>query len=119
MTTRQWQVIDACIDSEVSVESEKGDPRGVIDTGRAIRRAGWDQVAHWTPGVPGSGTWPPVEQTVIVELAGDLWALVVSALERWADVSDRIGEPEHAGVKRAVRSLVLTQVGELLSDVPE
>jgi hypothetical protein len=54
VTVRQWQIIDATMDNEVSVEAENGDLNNVVDVGRSIRKAGRDQVADWTPGVPGS-----------------------------------------------------------------
>jgi hypothetical protein len=110
LTTRQWQIIDATVDSEVSVEADGGDPRGVVETGMSIRRAGWDQVAHWTPGVAGSGSWPPDDQDVAVTLNGEQWALVFSALDRWAAVAEGLGDVEDAAGMRAIRELVLAQI---------
>ena len=76
LTTRQWQHIDGTLDHEVSGEAERGDPRGVVERGSRIREAGWNQVAQWTPGVPGSGAWPPADQPVTVTPTGAQWALV-------------------------------------------
>ncbi|MDO3684015.1 hypothetical protein [Micromonospora sp. C28ISP2-4] len=112
LTTRQWQIIDGTVDSEVSVEAENGDPRGVVELGQQIRIAGWDQVAHWTPGVPGSGNWPPDGQVVSVTLLRDQWALVCSSLTRWAKVSERLGDVESASASRVIRDLVVAQVRE-------
>lgn len=110
LTTRQWQIIDGTMDNEVSVEVENGDPRGVVDIGHQVRVMGWDQVAHWTPGVPGSGSWPPDGQVVCVTMSGDHWALVCSALTRWADVSEQLGNIEDASTSRAIYDLVVAQV---------
>ncbi|MEH0821948.1 MULTISPECIES: hypothetical protein [unclassified Micromonospora] len=112
LTTRQWQIIDRTVDNEVSVEAENGDPRGVVDVGVQVRVAGWDQVAHWTPGVPGSGSWPSDGQVVSVTLSSDQWALVCSSLTRWAKVSEGLGEIERASASRAIRDLVVAQVRE-------
>ena len=112
LTTRQWQIIDGTMDNEVSVEAENGDPRGVVHVGRQVRVAGWDQVAHWTPGVPGSGSWPPDGQVVSVTMSSDQWALVCSALIRWADVSERLGKVEDATTSRAIHDLVVAQVSK-------
>jgi hypothetical protein len=116
LTTRQWQIIDATIDDEVSVEAESGDPRGIVELGSGVREAGWDQVAHWTPGVPGSGRWPPDDQAVIVTLTRDGWALVDSALRRWAGVSESLDDLDSAAARRAIGELVSTQMAEHLAD---
>lgn len=47
MKTRQWLIIDATIDNEVSTEVVDGDPRDVGDLGRSIRKAGWRQNPGW------------------------------------------------------------------------
>jgi hypothetical protein len=107
MTVRQWQIIDGTMDNTVSVEAENGDPDNVVEAGRSIREAGWDQVAHWTPGVPGSGKWPPDNQMVTVTLTRGQWALAASSLDRWADIKD----PEDAAVSRAICDLVRSQAG--------
>ncbi|MFA1553964.1 hypothetical protein [Actinomadura chokoriensis] len=40
MEVRQWLIIDATIDNEVSTEVADGDPRDVVEFGRSIRKAG-------------------------------------------------------------------------------
>lgn len=112
VTTRQWQVIDRTLDSEVSIEAEKGDPGGLASLGHSIREAGWDQVAHWTPGVPGSGSWPPDDEVVSVSLSDTQWSLVCDSLRRWASVSDQLGDVDSATTSRAVCDLVVAQMDE-------
>jgi hypothetical protein len=82
LTTRQWQIIDATMDNEVSVEAQNGDLRGVVDSGHQVRVAGWDQVACRTPGVPGSGSWPPDGQVVSVTLSSEQWTVVNRRYDR-------------------------------------
>jgi hypothetical protein len=113
LTTRQWQVIDAVVDNEVNTRAEEGDA-DFVNTGRGVREAGWDQVAHWTPGTPGSGTWPPVEQIVTVTLTSDQWSLVVLSLDIWAEISQDTDNHENALAPRAIRLLVSAQVDDQL-----
>jgi hypothetical protein len=53
----QWLLIDGTMDNEVSTEAENGDPRGVVDLGNSIRRAGWDQNPGWPQDRRGFDTW--------------------------------------------------------------
>ncbi|HZM75945.1 MAG TPA: hypothetical protein VFC19_09475 [Candidatus Limnocylindrales bacterium] len=115
LETRKWLVIDATMDNEVSVEAEDGDPRGVVDLGMSIRRAGWDQVPGWPRDVQGFETWPAPGQTSTISLSRPQWDLVLSALERWAAVSDRSPDPgsaDDAAQSRAIAELVRVQLAE-------
>jgi hypothetical protein len=110
LTTRQWQIIDATIDNEVSVEMVDLDPRGVADTGRRIREAGWRQVAGWTPTAAELGAWPPDDQVVSVELTVPEWRLVLSWLDRWSSVDEATGDHGQAATSRALRDVVSAQL---------
>jgi hypothetical protein len=98
------------MDNEVSVAAEDADPRGIVPIGRRIRIAGWDQVAHWTKGAPGSGTWPPDGQVISVMLSDAEWALVCSALTRWAGASEQVGDVGAAEASRRIRDLIVDQM---------
>lgn len=110
LTTRQWQIIDAHIDNEISVETVDGDNRRVIDTAVKIREQGWRQVAGWTPGAAGTASWPPDDQAVTVRLTGHEWDLVTESLSRWSRVEEEIGDDQQAATSRAIRDLVIAQL---------
>ncbi|GAA2866806.1 hypothetical protein GCM10020220_065210 [Nonomuraea rubra] len=121
MTMDQWSYIDGCMDNDASVETVGGD-RQRADLARSIRRAGWEQIAHWTPGVPGSGSWPPMEATVTPRLTAEQWRLVPSVLDRWLVPDEEDEEldaeelaettaPEAAAELRALISAQLTEQG--------
>ncbi len=115
LTIRQWTIIDATIDNEVSVEIVGLDPSGVVDTGRRIREAGWSQVTGWTPGAAESGDWPPDDQVVSVELTVPQWRLVLSSLDKWSSVDEDIGDHQQAATARALRDVVSAQLRQQLS----
>jgi hypothetical protein len=111
METRQWLIIDGTMDNEVSTQIENGDPRGVVDLGSSIRQAGWDQIPGWPQDVKGFETWPAPGQQSTMTLSGSQWALVLSALEHWATVSESVegfGGPDRA--EDAERSLAIAAV---------
>lgn len=83
MPFHQWGLIDGCMDNDVSIETVRGN-RQRVDLARSIRRAGWDQIAHWIPSVPGSGSWPPSDEVVKPKLTIAQWLLTVEVLECWA-----------------------------------
>ncbi|GAA3222128.1 hypothetical protein [Nonomuraea helvata] len=109
MSLRQWGLIDASMDNDASVETVDGDRRQA-DLARSIRRAGWDQIAHWTPGVPGSGSWPPPDEVVKPELTIAPWLLAIDVLERWAASGDRVGHHDRAAQKRELRELIISRL---------
>ncbi|KAA2255247.1 hypothetical protein F0L68_28935 [Solihabitans fulvus] len=117
LTTRQWQVIDAVVDNEVSTRAEEGDEEFVA-TGHLVREAGWDQVAHWTPGVAGSETWPPADQVVTMTLTRDQWGLVLSSLDIWADIHVPADDLDGSLTPGALSALVSAQVGGPLREWP-
>ena len=102
LTVRQWQYIDAVLDNQLRLAAETGDPRRVLDTGRSIREAGWDQVAHRTPEVSGPGNWPPGHQMVAVVLGSSQWELVLTCLGHSAEVDEGIGDVETAAELREI-----------------
>ncbi|WP_203892038.1 hypothetical protein, partial [Planobispora longispora] len=77
---------------------------------RSIRRAGWEQIAHWTPGVPGSGSWPPPDEIVKPEPTIAQWMLTVDVLGRWAASSDRLGHHDAAAQERELRVLIVSRL---------
>ncbi|MDG4783939.1 hypothetical protein O7614_30240 [Micromonospora sp. WMMD961] len=107
MTTRQWRHLDGAVDSEVSIAAESDDPHQVVQTGSDIREAGWDQVAHWTPGVAGSGDWPADDEEVAVKLSRRQWELAARCAAHWAAVAGSVGHEQEAAVLRSVNALVL------------
>ncbi|WP_155127396.1 hypothetical protein [[Actinomadura] parvosata] len=109
MPLRQWGLIDASMDNDASVETVNGDRRRA-DLARSIRRAGWDQIAHWTPGVPGSGSWPPPDEIVKPKLTIAQWLLTIDVLERWAEAADRTGRHEAAARERELRELIVSRL---------
>jgi hypothetical protein len=74
MTMDQWSYIDGCMDNEVAVESVDGDHR-IAALAFSIREAGRRQFGNWTPDVPGSASWPPMEATVTPRLTAEQWRL--------------------------------------------
>ncbi|GAA4967488.1 hypothetical protein HD597_003792 [Nonomuraea thailandensis] len=109
MPLRQWGLIDASVDDDAGVETVDGNRRRA-DLAHSIRRAGWDQIAHWTPGVPGSGSWPPPDEIVKPRLTIAQWLLTVDALERWAAAAARTGRHETAARERELRALILSRL---------
>ncbi|MEQ4724747.1 hypothetical protein [Nonomuraea sp. B19D2] len=109
MPLRQWGLIDASMDNDAGVETVNGNRRRA-DLARSIRRAGWGQIAHWTPGVPGSGSWPPPDDIVKPKLTIAQWLLTIDVLERWAAAADRTGRHEAAAQERELRELILSRL---------
>ncbi|KAB1946481.1 hypothetical protein F8271_06470 [Micromonospora sp. ALFpr18c] len=107
MTTRQWRHLDGALDSEISVAAENGDPRQVVSAASTIRRAGWRQIAHWIPDVPGSGDWPPDDEEIVVHLSRGDWALAAECAAHWAAVVGTVGHEQEAAVLRTVQALVV------------
>ncbi|MEV0349932.1 hypothetical protein AB0H88_29505 [Nonomuraea sp. NPDC050680] len=97
------------MDNDASVETVNGDRRRA-DLARSIRRAGWDQIAHWTPGVPGSGSWPPPDKIVNPKLTIAQWLLTVDVLERWAASGDQVGHHNTAAQERELRYLIISRL---------
>ncbi|WP_271222250.1 hypothetical protein [Streptosporangium carneum] len=109
MSLRQWGLIDACMDNDAGVETVDGNRRRA-DLARSVRRAGWDQIAHWTPGVPGSGSWPPPDEIVKPKLTITQWLLAIDVLDRWAAAADRTGCHDTATQERELRKLILSRL---------
>uniref|UniRef100_UPI003F494826 hypothetical protein n=1 Tax=Nonomuraea sp. CA-252377 TaxID=3240003 RepID=UPI003F494826 len=109
MPLRQWGLIDASMDNDASVETVNGN-RHRADLARSIRRAGWDQIANWTPGVPGSGSWPPPDEIVKPKLTIAQWLLTIDVLERWAASGDRVGHHDRAAQERELRELIISRL---------
>ncbi|MGV9386358.1 hypothetical protein ACWDRB_61880 [Nonomuraea sp. NPDC003707] len=109
MPLRQWGLIDASMDNDASVETVNGNRRRA-DLARSIRRAGRDQIAHWTPGVPGSGSWPPPDEIVKPKLTIAQWLLTTDVLERWAAAADRTGRHDTAAQERELRELIISRL---------
>ncbi|MFI6484626.1 hypothetical protein ACIBH1_42365 [Nonomuraea sp. NPDC050663] len=109
MSMRQWGLIDGCMDNDASVETVNGNGRRA-DLARSIRRAGWDQIAHWTPGVPGSGRWPSPGVVVRPKLTIAQWLLTVDVLERWAATGDRVGRHDRAAEERGLADLIASRL---------
>ncbi|MEV0585841.1 hypothetical protein [Nonomuraea sp. NPDC050310] len=109
MPLRQWGLIDGSMDNDSSVETVNGNLQRA-DLARSIRRAGWDQIAHWAPGVPGSGSWPPPDEIVKPKLTIAQWLLTIDVLERWSATAERIGRHEAAAQEREVRELILSRL---------
>ncbi|MFC5183603.1 hypothetical protein [Actinomadura harenae] len=105
METRQWLVIDATLDNEVSVEARSGDSRNVVDLGSSIRQAGWNQIPGWPNEVEGFEHWPAPGQTSTMTLNRAQWDIVVLTLDRWAAVSDSLEDPGSAADAEQSRSI--------------
>lgn len=105
MSMRQWGLIDGCMDNDASVETVNGNGQRA-DLARSIRRAGWDQIAHWTPGVPGSGRWPSPGVRVEPKLTIAQWLLTVDVLERWAATGDH----DIAAEERGLADLIVSRL---------
>lgn len=109
MPLRQWGLIDACMDNDASVETVDGSLQRA-DLARSIRRTGWDQIAHWTPGVPASGKWPPPDEIVKPKLTLAQWLLTVDVLERWAATGVRVGHHDTAAQERELLDLIMSRL---------
>ncbi|MBF8188786.1 hypothetical protein ITP53_24235 [Nonomuraea sp. K274] len=109
MSLRQWGLIDASMDNDASVETVNGN-RQRADLARSIRQAGLDQIFRWTPGVPGSGSWPPPDEIVKPKLTIAQWLLTIDVLERWAAAADRTGRHEAAVQERELRELIISRL---------
>lgn len=114
LPTRHWLTIDGTMDNEVHSRVEDGD-RGGVELGRSIRQAGWGQIPGWPRDAAGFATWPAPGQTSTVVLNAAQWGLVVAGLDRWADVDESLGIPEHtemAEEKRIISALIRTRLTE-------
>ncbi|TDC85598.1 hypothetical protein [Actinomadura sp. 7K507] len=115
METRQWLIIDATIDNEVSTEAEEGDPRDVVHLGNSIRKAGWRQNPGWPRDLKGFESWPAPGQETTMTLNAAQWELVLSALVRWSAVSASLGDAESAAdaeQDRVIEALIRRQLAE-------
>ncbi|MFA1541674.1 hypothetical protein [Actinomadura monticuli] len=113
LETRQWLIIDATIDNEVSTEVVEGDPRGVVSLGSSIRKAGWRQNPGWPRDAKGFESWPAPGQEATMTLTAVQWELVLSALARWSAVSASLGDPESGAAaeeERAIATLIRAQL---------
>ncbi|MFF9756784.1 hypothetical protein ACF1FC_29100 [Streptomyces sp. NPDC014344] len=108
MTVLQWHHIDGGVDNEVSTAAEDGRD-DIIETGHAVREAGWSQVAGWIAGVPGSGRWPPNDERATVTLSRKQWRFVVRVLDHWESVGRPAGNREFWPV---LRGIILAGVGD-------
>ncbi len=106
----QWHYVDGTVDNEVGTRAEEPDTENVRAIGHSVREAGWDQVAHWTPGAPGSGAWPPNDEIVSVKLTRGQWRWVASVLDDWSQVANSIEHWEEARGQRAVRDLIRSRL---------
>ncbi|MEW2357730.1 hypothetical protein [Spirillospora sp. NPDC029432] len=115
MQTRQWLTVDAVLDNEAATQAVQGDPRGVVEFARSIRRAGWDQIPDWPRDARGFETWPAPGQQSTVTLDRDQWELVLSALEQWASVAEQDrADPEaaeNARFNRAIAHVIRAELG--------
>ncbi|GAA2255273.1 hypothetical protein GCM10010402_08180 [Actinomadura luteofluorescens] len=115
MATRQWLIVDAVIDNEVSTEAQDGDPGNVVDLGNSVRRAGWAQNPGWPRDLKGFGTWPAPGQESPMALSGAQWGLVLSVLDQWSAVAAGLGDLESADraeEERAIAALIRVQLAE-------
>ncbi|WP_344604916.1 hypothetical protein [Streptomyces glaucus] len=110
MTMLQWHHIDGGMDNEVSTAAEDGRD-DIIEMGDAVREAGWSQVAGWTPGVPGSGRWPPNDERVTVTLTRKQWRFVVRVLDYWEAVSRRTHPAADRRFWPVLREIIVARVG--------
>ncbi|MYS80289.1 hypothetical protein [Embleya scabrispora] len=102
------------LDNEDQSRRERGDHDGAELAG-SVRRAGWDQIPDWPRDAAGFATWPAPGQTSALVLNAARWALVVSGLDRWADIDDSLGIPEHAAManeKRNISALIRARLTE-------
>jgi hypothetical protein len=97
LTTRQWQIIDATMDNEVSVEAQNGDPRGVVDSGHQVRVAGWDQVACRTPGVPGQGAGRRTDRSSRSRCPASSGLWLIAGMTGHEPRLDDVGAPRRRG----------------------
>jgi len=104
MAMLQWHVIDGTVDNEIAVAAPNGDPDGIVDVGRAIRQAGWSQLAGWTPQGGSAGRWPGPDETVTVVLSAHEWEIVRTWLTKWRELSRLLGQD--TTVAEATRVLV-------------
>ncbi len=97
MTVLQWHVIDGTVDNELAVAAPLGDPDGILDLGRAVREAGWRQLAGWTHQSPTASGWPPPQEVVRVVLPRHEWEFVSATLAKWNALSHSIGQDTALG----------------------
>lgn len=112
--TRHWPTIDGMPDNEGRSRQERGDHHGA-ELAHGVRRAGRDQVPDWPRDAAGFATWPAPGQTSTLVLNAARWALVVSGLDRWADIGDSLGIPEHAVManeERNIAALIRARLAE-------
>lgn len=115
MTVQQWHHIDGSVDNEVSTAAEDGRD-DIVEVGHAVREAGWDQVAHWTPGVPGSGAWPPNDELVTVTLTRLQWSFVVRVLDHWEAVDQDVDPDGDREFWPALREIIVAHTGDVLTE---
>lgn len=109
-----WLTIDGTMEHEVKRGIDDGD-QGLVEFGRRVRQAGWDQIPGWPRDARGFATWPAPGQTSTMALDAAQWRLVVTGLDRLADVDESLGIPEHthmAEEKRVIAALIRARLTE-------
>ena len=99
LAARLWSVIDAQTDHVVSLAAVDGD-EAEVQTGTAIREAGWAQVP-WV-----DGQWPPMEDLIAISLTRSQWQFAMDHLERSDASYQRIGDQESLELGRRARAAV-------------
>lgn len=129
MEVTDWLVINGTMDNEVDRLSQKGfdipegqddwgdegrDPRWAELTKLAISigQAGSDQLPDWPDTYEGMHNWPTQGRTEAMKLTARQWGLVIFALGYWAEVSDRVDEPEEAADQRRIADMVREQLAK-------
>ncbi|GAA0411793.1 hypothetical protein Acor_15750 [Acrocarpospora corrugata] len=97
---RQWVLIDAIIDNEMSAAVSAGGQRDIVDLGRSIRKAGWEQFPDWPGDYRLLSLWAASDECRTITLSGAQCELVLSALARWAAVADRADDAESGRVAK-------------------
>jgi hypothetical protein len=116
MDLGDWLRIDGTMDNELHNLQDKCRERppdrqdpywvGLTDLAMSIRQAGWDQISDW-PSTEGVQRWPVrFGRPAAITLAARQWGFVVSALRRWADVTESIRQSDETANSRRILTLV-------------
>jgi hypothetical protein len=99
MSARIWAGIDAGADNVVSLAAVDGDEQ-VLRIGKAIRKAGWDQVP-WV-----NGKWPPLDQIISIRLTRVQWLFAADDARKSIAIYEELHDEESAQLRRDALAVI-------------
>ncbi|GAA3924913.1 hypothetical protein [Actinoplanes auranticolor] len=123
MKIDDWTYVEGTMDNDVQSARDRGwrqhgrgqrqEPywRERAKVGETVQKAGWRQLPRPAE-YEELQRWGASGRTVSIKLTGQQWSVVVSALERWANVDDELEDAEGAGRSRSIAAMVENQLAQ-------